>query len=313
MCRFTPPLRPARIGQARCGLVTSAITKVTLPDGSSFSDFYLPSLRAAQELYEDDDDNEFPYMGVEEDAEDRDADELVLVKAGEEKTARLATYIPGPAVQEINYAYQPSNENSGIITWRVPRTVDDSTCYAQTITEVTPGAGGLSAVQKGAAAQMELALERFPVDGGTITRAYGCVAEFTGIRGSMCPSGAPWFHNGIDIGVPSGSTYYNPLGVPAEINYAGIDGDGRDCSSIPGARDPYTGLGLFIEHTGVIDGHIVTVVAGHLSDLDVKANDEVEGGDMLGSTGSTGCSTGPHLHFSVIIDGMYVNPMELLP
>jgi hypothetical protein len=294
-------------------LFQTMITQVRLEDGTVFNGEYLPSIDAAQELYSRDDDLQFPYLGVGPESALAGYEELVWLTAGQEKSARIAAYIPGPSVLQVNYTYQRSSDDNPGATWRMYQNGADTLCYGQTIAEVTPGAGGLDAVPLGASESMGLVLDRFPVDGGTITRGFGCVTEFTGIRGSMCPSGAPWFHNGIDIGVSTGSTFFHTLGPAAEIIYAGIDGDGRDCSSIPGAEDPYTGLGMFVEETGVIDGHVVTVIGGHLSEVDVATSDSVKRGDLLGETGSTGCSTGPHLHFSVIVDGAYVNPLELLP
>ncbi|MBI4029981.1 peptidoglycan DD-metalloendopeptidase family protein [Candidatus Berkelbacteria bacterium] len=52
---------------------------------------------------------------------------------------------------------------------------------------------------------------------------------------------------------------------------------------------------------------------GHLSSFAVESNAEVKGGDLIGYVGSTGWSTGPHLHFEVREDGSRVNPLAYLP
>ena len=49
---------------------------------------------------------------------------------------------------------------------------------------------------------------------------------------------------------------------------------------------------------------------GHLSRLLVKAGQAVEAGQELGRSGATGLALGDHLHFSVLVDGVYVNPRE---
>lgn len=51
---------------------------------------------------------------------------------------------------------------------------------------------------------------------------------------------------------------------------------------------------------------------GHLSQIVVQANARVKRGDLIGLMGSTGRSTGSHLHYEVRIDGRAVNPMPFL-
>jgi murein DD-endopeptidase MepM/ murein hydrolase activator NlpD len=51
----------------------------------------------------------------------------------------------------------------------------------------------------------------------------------------------------------------------------------------------------------------------HLSEVDVKVGDVVEAGAELGKVGTTGYSTGPHLHFEVRHDGEAIDPAPLLP
>lgn len=62
--------------------------------------------------------------------------------------------------------------------------------------------------------------------------------------------------------------------------------------------DPY-GLAIEIRHDFGYEGQRLFTVYGHLSELLVEAGDRVEAGDVIGLSGNTGFSTGPHLHFEV--------------
>ena len=50
----------------------------------------------------------------------------------------------------------------------------------------------------------------------------------------------------------------------------------------------------------------------HLARMDVKAGDQVKRGQLVGRVGSTGRSTGPHLHWGVKVDGLWVDPRSIL-
>ncbi len=51
---------------------------------------------------------------------------------------------------------------------------------------------------------------------------------------------------------------------------------------------------------------------GHLSKITVKEGESIKVGDVIGKAGSTGRSTGTHLHYEVIKDGKRVNPKQFL-
>ena len=99
------------------------------------------------------------------------------------------------------------------------------------------------------------------------------------------------FHPGVDLVAPTGTAIFASAG--GRVVQAG----------------PHGGYGnaIDIQHSsGVITRY------GHTSKIFVKAGDLVMPGEKIAEVGSTGRSTGPHLHFEVIIDGTQVNPKPYL-
>ncbi len=102
-------------------------------------------------------------------------------------------------------------------------------------------------------------------------------------------SGQRRLHAGIDIGAPTGQKI---VGVT----------DGKVVSA--GWRGGY-GMTVVVDH----GGGVATLYA-HQSRLAVRAGEIIASGQTIGYIGSTGYSTGPHLHFEVRVDGKPVDPMD---
>ncbi|MDP4178080.1 MAG: M23 family metallopeptidase [Bacillota bacterium] len=98
-------------------------------------------------------------------------------------------------------------------------------------------------------------------------------------------------HEGIDIAANNG----NPI-------CAAMDGT----VSFAGWEDGYGNL-VKIDHA---DG--IQTLYGHASKLEVKEGQSVKTGDEIAKVGSTGDSTGPHVHFEVRLNGKAVNPVDYL-
>ena len=71
---------------------------------------------------------------------------------------------------------------------------------------------------------------------------------------------------------------------------------------------------LFFPGNAVVVDHGLGIYTfyGHLSEIDVKAGDELQSGQVLGKVGATGRVTGPHLHWGLTVERARVNPLQLV-
>ncbi len=104
-------------------------------------------------------------------------------------------------------------------------------------------------------------------------------------------SGEGAYHTGVDISAPTGT----PVHATADgrVQFAGL----------------YNGYGrlIVVEH-----GNRYLTYYAHLSRADVMVGEEVRRGEVIGAVGTTGRSTGPHLHYEVRISQAPVNPYRFL-
>ena len=105
-------------------------------------------------------------------------------------------------------------------------------------------------------------------------------------------SGVKDYHTGVDIGMPQGTVIR--AGHDGVVTVAGNSGGYGLCVIIEG--DTPTGKTLMTRY-------------GHCSQLLVAVGANVHAGDVIAKVGSTGTSTGPHLHLEVLLDGHYLNPL----
>ncbi len=104
-------------------------------------------------------------------------------------------------------------------------------------------------------------------------------------------AGASTYHKGIDIGAPYGSAIV--AAAPGEVTFAGYS----------------SGAGNYVI---VNHGSGLRTVYMHASSLNVSVGQSVAAGDTVAFVGSTGISTGNHLHFGVSLNGEYVSPWNYL-
>ena len=115
---------------------------------------------------------------------------------------------------------------------------------------------------------------------GTITSRYGVSSR---IRKST--------HTGLDIAATSGT--------PIKVVAAG--------TVIAASYDGSYGKLVKVDH-----GNGVETWYAHTSKMYVKVGEQVEAGDVIAAVGSTGNSTGPHLHLEIRVNGEHVNPQDYL-
>lgn len=142
------------------------------------------------------------------------------------------------------------------------------------------------------------ALERYL---GKASRALGALPSRWPVRGPVNSEfgrrSSPWLddaqevHSGIDIGAPRGTAVTAP--AAGVVVFAG--------------SHPEYGVTLVIDH-----GNDIKTLYGHLTRVDVTADQKVERGQLVAHTGNTGRSSGPHLHYEIQVKGQAVNPRSYL-
>lgn len=150
----------------------------------------------------------------------------------------------------------------------------------------------------------------YPLKKFAVSQGYGMTAYAK--KGAY--GGGP--HNGIDLSIPSGTPIYAPMAGKV-VGVGSMYKNGR-----------WYGYGRWI---AIDHGNGMVTLYGHLSSQSVKKGVTVKVGEKIGAVGSTGYSTGSHLHFSVFsaksykvvpsskVKGVYIpygahiNPMKYLP
>lgn len=132
--------------------------------------------------------------------------------------------------------------------------------------------------------RQEVTPNLWPVDGGYISSEFGSRANpFDGYSSD--------YHPGIDIADNYGAPVY--ASASGYVQRAGW----------------YGGYGKYIK---ISHDYGYATAYGHLSSIEISAGDYVSKGQLIGYVGSTGYSTGPHLHFEVLLHGKQVNPRRLM-
>jgi murein DD-endopeptidase MepM/ murein hydrolase activator NlpD len=141
------------------------------------------------------------------------------------------------------------------------------------------------------------ALERFMVKAGRVLAALpsrwpvrGAVNSEYGRRLSPW-TGAPEFHSGIDIAAERGISVKAP--APGTVVLAGSQAE--------------YGNTVILDH-----GNDIKSLYGHLQKIHVTLGQRVERGQLIALSGNTGKTSGPHLHYEILVKGQAVNPRGYL-
>jgi murein DD-endopeptidase MepM/ murein hydrolase activator NlpD len=107
--------------------------------------------------------------------------------------------------------------------------------------------------------------------------------------------------------------YYGDKPIDRQV-HLGIDLASTRNAEVKAAEG---GIVIFADYLGIY-GNMVMIDHGqgvfslysHLSQIDVVPNDQVDRGSVIGLTGTTGMAGGDHLHFSMLVNGIFVTPKE---
>ena len=104
-------------------------------------------------------------------------------------------------------------------------------------------------------------------------------------------SGRRALHKGLDIAAAKGA----PVGSPADgtVTFQGNYGS--------------YGKAIMVFH-----GYGMSTLYAHLDDVYVRVGQRLKRGELIGSVGSSGRSTGPHVHYEVIVHGVPVDPSKYI-
>lgn len=104
-------------------------------------------------------------------------------------------------------------------------------------------------------------------------------------------TGSVTMHNGIDVASRRDTPVHATAG--GVVSYEGFD----------------SGLGKVVK---LNHGYGMQTIFGHLAKVNVRIGQKVKRGDVIGSVGNTGLSTGPHVHYEVYVNHVPVNPLRYI-
>jgi murein DD-endopeptidase MepM/ murein hydrolase activator NlpD len=126
-----------------------------------------------------------------------------------------------------------------------------------------------------------------PLAHSWISQGFGCTSFVFEAVDRACPGGH--WHSGVDLAAG--------LGTPVMATLPGV-------ATVVLSATGY-GLHVIINHGGGLSS-----LYGHLGTVTIATGDYVDAGEVIGTVGSTGNATGPHLHFEIRRDGVPEDPRQ---
>ncbi|MGM0714396.1 M23 family metallopeptidase [Brevibacillus parabrevis] len=191
--------------------------------------------------------------------------------------------------------------------------------------DVKPGDYKLQSADKKLSVAVTVQPKKFAVDKLTVSKQMNAMRQDTAridadqkkINAARASSRAtPYFTEPFIV--PTKGTLTTPFGYQRVVNgvpanrHAAIDLANKTGTPIWASNNGKVVLAdsLYLTGNTIIIDHGLNVfsIYAHMSKLSVKAGQEVKQGQVIGQMGTTGFSTGPHLHYGMLIGNMYVNP-----
>ena len=202
------------------------------------------------------------------------------------------TPLDRPGIRQIQVQVDGQVENLSV-------NVSDRTFPTQRIRIASSSSGGLKPTQyeldRVAAFRQQVTPEKYwngpfiHPNRGRRSTGYGVRRYYNGVFAK------DYYHRGLDYASPQGSPVFAP--APGRVALVGTVAQG---------------FRLHGNTIGIDHGQGVTSVFLHLSRINVQEGDFVQAGQTIGAVGSTGASTGPHLHWGLYVNGKSIDPAPWL-
>ena len=199
-----------------------------------------------------------------------------------QQMAKSGMHVPKKSIDAAKYSGKGGAGDMSTLSTRIDVVIEQNKNVHSALKDKTKDWQNILAALKEENHRLEFTPNHWPLEGGTITSRFG------GRRDPVV--GGRENHPGIDVGADHGTPVY------------------ASASGYVQQAEWYYGYGKFIR---LSHDYGYETAYGHLSSIAVKPGQYVEKGAFIGRVGSTGYSTGPHLHFEVRKNGKQVNPLQM--